>query len=83
MQNTWTVYLLRCKSGALYCGITNNLEARIEAHKNGTGAKYTRANPPICLAAKKDGFTKSEAAKIEYAIKRVPARRKIEALKSI
>lgn len=83
MQNTWTVYLLRCKTGALYCGITNNLEARIEAHKKGTGAKYTRANPPIKLAAKRGGFTKSEAAKIEYTIKRVPAKRQIEALKSI
>jgi hypothetical protein len=35
------------------------------------------------LAAKRGGFTKSEVAKIEYAIKRVSARRKIEALKSI
>ncbi|MBE8189383.1 MAG: GIY-YIG nuclease family protein [Candidatus Thioglobus sp.] len=26
----WIVYLLKCRGGNLYCGITNNLEKRLK-----------------------------------------------------
>jgi len=25
-QNNWLIYILVCRDGSLYCGITNNLE---------------------------------------------------------
>ena len=37
------VYMLRCKNGSLYTGWTNDLAARLRAHRQGKGAKYTRA----------------------------------------
>lgn len=37
------MYLLRCADGTFYCGWTNHLEARVEAHNAGKGAKYTKA----------------------------------------
>lgn len=46
---TWTVYILRCGDDTLYTGITNNLEKRILAHEQGTGAKYTRSRGPFRL----------------------------------
>ena len=84
-KRDWVVYLLKCqpKTGSkttLYCGITNDLEARFAAHQAGTGAKYTRANPPIEILAVREGFIKSEASKIEYAIKKLPAKDKAAAL---
>ena len=82
-DSKWSVYLLRCKNNSLYCGITNNVEARYEAHQNGTGAKYTRANPPVKIVAVVGGLEKSQAAKIEYAIKRFPANKKIQALQDM
>jgi putative endonuclease len=36
------VYILKCKDGTLYTGWTNDLEARLTAHREGRGAKYTR-----------------------------------------
>ena len=47
----WCLYLLECRNGAYYAGITNRLQARYAAHVAGTGAKYTRANPPLQLLA--------------------------------
>ena len=44
---SWTVYILRCGDKTLYTGITNNLEARLEKHSCGTGAKYTRGRGPF------------------------------------
>ena len=35
-------YLLRCRNGSLYAGWTDDLAARLHAHKSGAGARYTR-----------------------------------------
>jgi putative endonuclease len=43
------VYILRCGDGTLYTGYTNNLEARLAAHRDGKGAKYTRGRGPLEL----------------------------------
>ena len=32
------VYILRCADGTLYCGWTNDLAARLDAHNSGKGA---------------------------------------------
>jgi predicted GIY-YIG superfamily endonuclease len=49
-KGRWRVYLLRCVDGSLYCGITNELKARIATHNKGRGAKYTRSRLPVKLA---------------------------------
>ncbi len=76
----WTLYLLECRSGALYTGITNNLEARYQAHLSGKGAKYTRANPPVAILATAEFPDRSSASKAEWAIKQQPRHRKVEAV---
>ena len=74
-KQEWVVYLIQCSDDSLYCGITNNLKNRLAAHNSGRGAKYTRARRPVTLvgAAK---MTKSDALKLEYRVKRVPAGKK-------
>ncbi len=62
-------YLILTENNTYYCGYTNNMEKRYEKHKNGKGAKYTRANKPIKLAYLAEYKTKSEALKEEYRIK--------------
>ena len=75
---TWTVYILRCKDKTLYCGVTNDLEARLNKHALGTGAKYTRGRGPFKLLRSEEFPTKSEALKRELAIKKLPRARKLK-----
>lgn len=74
---SWVLYLLECKGGSFYAGITNNLEARFQAHMEGSGAKYTRANPPLRIIAHKDYADRSEASKAESFLKSLPRHKKI------
>lgn len=78
--NNWIVYLIRCSDSSLYCGVTNNLANRLKAHNTGKGAKYTRSRRPVALEAISSRMTKSEALKLEYYLKQVPAHKKVPEL---
>lgn len=67
----WFVYILECGDGSFYTGITNDLHARITAHENGQGAKYTRGRGPLILRYSEECETRSTASKREYAIKQM------------
>lgn len=74
-------YLLRCADCSLYCGWTNRLPERVEAHNEGKGAKYTKSRRPVTLAYYECFDTKEEAMKREAAIKKLNKKEK-EALVS-
>ena len=80
-MNSWVVYILRCGDDSLYTGITNNLEKRLEAHRSGKGAKYTRGRLPLTLEVYRAVESKSEALKLEYKVKQIPKNKKIEYLR--
>lgn len=82
LNKTWSVYLLKCSDNSLYCGVTNNLEHRLIKHNKGIASKYTRARLPVALTAVIHNLTKSEAYKIEYRVKKLPASKKIAALEN-
>ena len=65
------VYMLRCEDNSLYTGITTDLKRRFSEH-TGTdkGAKYTKSRKPLQIAAAFEVATKSDALKLEYAIKK-------------
>ena len=65
----WYLYILRCKDGTLYTGITTNVEKRLEAHRSGKGAKYTRGRGPLELVYREECCGHSEALKRELEIK--------------
>ena len=65
----------------MYCGITNNLTKRLATHNSGRGAKYTRSRRPVELVGASSEMTKSDALKLEYQVKQVPATKKIFELK--
>jgi len=77
----WSVYLLKCSDNSLYCGVTKDLKNRLKKHNQGIASKYTRSRLPVEVAAVQQNLTKSEAYKIEYQIKKLPARMKISTLK--
>ncbi|MET0255304.1 MAG: GIY-YIG nuclease family protein [Luteibacter sp.] len=73
----WCVYLIECRNGAWYAGITNDLEARYAAHVAGRGARYTRANPPVRLLGSRPFADRAEASRAEWAVKRLPKAKKL------
>lgn len=79
-QNDWCVYLLQCCDGTLYCGITNDLPKRMETHKSGKGAKYTRGRCPVTLVALQPGMNESQARKLEIKVKKQRKNDKVEYL---
>lgn len=79
----WFVYLLTCSDNSLYCGITTDMDRRLAAHNAGTASKYTRVRLPVTVAAVIEVEDKSAALKLEMAVKKLPARRKVETLLSM
>lgn len=43
------VYMLRCRDGSYYVGSTRALEARVDEHQQGRGARYTARRRPVTL----------------------------------
>ncbi|WP_105901031.1 GIY-YIG nuclease family protein [Vibrio gangliei] len=76
IDKPWFVYLVRTRSQALYCGITNDLDRRFAQHQSGKGAKYLRGKGPLTLAWSKEVGDKSTALKEEIRIKKLPKQRK-------
>jgi len=67
----WFLYLIRCKGGQLYTGITTDVERRFSEHQAGTGAKYLRGKTPLALVFQQKIGSRSEALKVEAAIKQL------------
>ncbi|MCX6736257.1 MAG: GIY-YIG nuclease family protein [Candidatus Parcubacteria bacterium] len=66
------VYLLKCADGSFYCGITTDLNRRLEEHNSSPlGAKYTKGRRPVVLAYAKKYENRSEASKEEAKIKKM------------
>jgi putative endonuclease len=71
------VYIILCSDNTLYTGYTTNIERRIATHNTGKGARYTRARLPVSLAASWECATKSEALRMEYALKQFSRAQKL------
>lgn len=75
-EPVWFVYMVRCADTTLYTGITTDLERRLAEH-NGTGAaRYTRARQPVRLVYREEVADRAQAARREWAIKRLSRRAK-------
>lgn len=79
----WIVYILESQvSGKLYTGITNNLDRRLTAHNNGTGAKCTRAGRPWKIVYQEHMDGKSSALRREISIKKLSRSEKLSLIRS-
>ncbi len=72
-MDTWFLYLIRCRGGSLYTGITTDIKRRFEEHLNGgrKGSKYLRGKGPLELVIKRKIGTKSLALKVEHTVKQM------------
>ena len=76
MESTWYLYMLRCRDGSLYTGITTDVEKRLAAHRSGKGAKYTRGRQPLELVYRESCENHSQALKREWEVKQLTRQEK-------
>ena len=83
MPDVWWLYMIECERGGIYTGIAKDVEARFEKHSKGTGAKYTKLNPPVRLLCKVEYPNHREAAQTECFVKRLKRSEKLQWAKAI
>ena len=75
----WYVYILECRDGSLYTGITNDLVRRVQQHNDGEGARYTRSRRPVRLRYHETCGSRSDALIRECSL-RLLSRKEKDAL---
>lgn len=68
------VYMIQCEDGSLYTGLTTDVLRRMRQHLGYIkgGAKYTASHKPVMLMMLWQTEEKRAAARLEYALKRLP-----------
>ncbi len=82
MEKQWSLYILECRDGTLYTGITCDVEQRFKAHQHGKGAKYTRGRGPLILRYQEVCGTHSDALRREVQVKRMKKQDKLQLMKN-
>ena len=78
VETPYKVYLLKCRDGTFYTGVTTDLERRLKEHNEGArGAKYTKARRPVTLWYSEQSTSRSEAQKREYELRTLPRSEKL------
>ena len=77
LNPTWFLYLIECRGGSYYAGISNDVERRYAQHVAGRGARYTRAHPPLRLLGARAFADRSAASRAEHAIRKLSRDRKL------
>ena len=63
------VYILRCSDGSYYTGHTDQIEARLAAHRSGKFHGYTYERRPVKLAFLEELGSRDDAFRRERQIK--------------
>ncbi len=67
----WYLYLIRCRDGALYTGISTDVNRRFTQHQaaGSAGSRYLKGRGPLTLVFQKNLVSKSLALKMERRVK--------------
>jgi putative endonuclease len=70
----WHVYIVRTRDGALYTGITTDVERRLAEHRadGGRGARYLRGREPLEIVYRRKLGDRGLALRVEWRLKRRP-----------
>lgn len=63
------MYILRCKDGSLYTGVSSNIKRRFQEHRRGRGGRYTKLFKSDKILYSERFSTKREALGREKQIK--------------
>jgi len=79
---SWFVYVVRCRDGSLYTGVSTDVLERVAKHNAGLGARYTRARRPVEVVHVERKRSKSNALRREAAIKSLSRADKLRLVES-
>lgn len=79
----WYLYIVECRDGSLYTGITDDVHRRISQHNAGKGAKYTRGRGPVSLRYQESCTSHGDALRRELEIKRMTRQEKLALIESV
>ncbi|GAC1314449.1 MAG: GIY-YIG nuclease family protein [Mucilaginibacter sp.] len=69
-MHQYFVYILQCKDGSYYTGITNNMDRRLYEHENGFDPKsYTFKRRPVKLVFQENFDNVNQAIVFEKQVK--------------
>jgi predicted GIY-YIG superfamily endonuclease len=68
-DSPWFLYIVECRDGSLYTGVTNDIERRVNQHNEGTGARYTRSRRPVRVRYQETCDSRSTALVRECAVR--------------
>ncbi len=77
----WFVYILECRDGSFYTGVTNNLERRQHQHNEGTASRYTRSRRPVTLRYQELCGSRSQALIRECSLRLLSRKEKEDLVK--
>mgnify|MGYP001562570732 CR=1 FL=1 len=75
------LYLLLCRVGSIYTGITTDVQRRFNEHKNGRGGHYTNSKKVVKILYTEPHKNKNSALKREAEIKSWNREKKLALLK--
>ena len=73
-ESLWFLYLIRCRNGTLYAGISTDVARRFAEHQSGApkGSRYLRGKGPLQLVFQTVVGDRSTATKLEIQVKGLP-----------
>jgi putative endonuclease len=75
-KTNWYLYMVRCADDTIYTGISIDVQARVDKHNSGRGAKYTSTRLPVRLIYSENQIDQSAAMKREVEVKKWGRKRK-------
>lgn len=81
-MSLWSLYMIRCRDGELYTGVTTDVSRRFAEHQGGgpKAAKYLRGKAPLQLVYQELVGSRSEALKREIQVKKLTRQQKLALL---
>ncbi|MDA0988491.1 MAG: GIY-YIG nuclease family protein [Chloroflexi bacterium] len=72
-MSDWYLYLIRCRDGTLYTGISTDVDRRFAQHQGtwNAGSKYLKGRGPLRLVFQEKLGSRSLALKVERRVKRM------------
>ncbi|MCX6008305.1 MAG: GIY-YIG nuclease family protein [Chloroflexi bacterium] len=73
-MSDWYLYIVRCRDGTLYTGISTDVDRRLAEHRQGgnAGARYLKGRAPLTVVLREKLGSRQLALKVENLVKKLP-----------